>query len=140
MVRLLFAALLSALAISSTFAQTAPKDPGRPNLWGAIAFTADGSFATAWKKGSKGEAEGDAAVRCSKFGRGSCETTGFDGDTCVGLATYIGSHSGRRWKLSYTAGSLTSSGAQQRAMERCNGDKRTRNRCQLRTVVCADGR
>jgi hypothetical protein len=136
MTRLMFAALLSALAISPAVAQTATKQ----NFWGAIAFTADGSYATSWKKASKGDAEGDAAVRCSKFGRGSCETTGFDGDTCVGLSTFIGSHSGRRWRLSYTAGSPTSSGAQQRAMARCNEDKRTRNRCQLRTVVCADGR
>ena len=141
--RWLFVALAGLLAVSPAFAQgTAPKDPGssKTNYWGAISFTADGSYATSWKKASKGEAEGDAAVRCAKFGRGSCETGAFDGETCVGLATYIGSHSRRRWKLSYTAGSPTSSGAQQRALERCNEDKRTRGRCQLRTVVCADGR
>jgi hypothetical protein len=140
LVRSVFVALASLLAASQAFAQTAPKDPGKPVYWGAISFTADGSFATSWKKASKGEAEGDAAVRCAKFGRGACETGAFDGETCVGLATFIGSHSGRRWRLSYTGGSPTSSGAQQRAMDRCNEDKRTRKRCQLRTVVCADGR
>jgi hypothetical protein len=122
-------------------AQSAPKDsPSKPEYWGAIAFTADGSFATSWKKESKAEAEADVAVRCAKFGRGGCETGSFSGELCVGLATYIGSHSGRRWKLSFTGGATTSAGAQQKALDRCNDDRRSRGRCQLRTVACADGR
>ena len=114
--------------------------PSKPEYWGAIAFTADGSFATSWKKESKAEAEADVATRCAKFGRGGCETGSFSGEICVGLATYIGSHSGRRWKLSFTGGADTSAGAQQKALERCNDDRRSRGRCQLRTVACADGR
>ncbi|MGD9846786.1 MAG: DUF4189 domain-containing protein [Variibacter sp.] len=114
--------------------------PAKPIYWGAIAFTADGSFATIWKKDTEGDAKGDVAVRCAKFGRGSCETGAFSGDLCVGLATYMGNHRGRRWKLSYTSGSNSSAEAQQKALARCNEDKRTRGRCQLRTVVCADGR
>jgi hypothetical protein len=125
----------------SQFAQSSPKDsPSKPDYWGAIAFTADGSFATSWKKDSKAEAEADVAVRCAKFGRGGCETGSFSGELCVGLATYIGSYSGRRWKLSFTGGATTSAGAQQKALDRCNDDRRSRGRCQLRTVACADGR
>jgi hypothetical protein len=121
--------------------QSAPKDsPSNPEYWGAIAFTADGSFAMSWKKESKAEAETDVAVRCAKFGRGGCETGSFSGEICVGLATYIGSHSGRRWKLSFTGGADSSAAAQQKALDRCNADQRSRGRCQLRTVACADGR
>jgi Domain of unknown function (DUF4189) len=95
----------------AAFAQSSPKDsPSKPDYWGAIAFTADGSFATSWKKDSKAEAEADVAVRCAKFGRGGCETGSFSGELCVGLATYIGSHSGRRWKLSFSGGATTSAG------------------------------
>jgi hypothetical protein len=65
---------------------------------------------------------------------------GFSGGLCAALATYLGSHSGKRYKLSFTGGGLTSPDAQKKAMERCNDDKRTRGRCQLRTVVCGDGR
>jgi hypothetical protein len=131
----------SASPASNQFAQSSPKDsPSKPEYWGAIAFTADGSFATSWKKELKAEAEADVAVRCAKFGRGSCETGSFNGELCVGLATYIGSHSGRRWKLSFTGGAATSAGAQQMALDRCNDDRRSRGRCQLRTVACADGR
>jgi hypothetical protein len=121
--------------------QSAPKDsPSNPEYWGAIAFTADGSFATSWKKESKAEAETDVAVRCAKFGRGGCETGSFSGEICVGLATFIGSHSGRRWKLSFTGGADSSAAAQQKALDRCNADQPSRGRCQLRTVACADGR
>ncbi|MGE0753284.1 MAG: DUF4189 domain-containing protein [Variibacter sp.] len=145
-------ALVCALAVNA-LAQTSPPAsttapaatappaaPAKPVYWGAISFTADGSFATSWKKTSEGEAKGDAAVRCAKFGRGSCETGAFSGDLCVALATYIGAYRGRRWKLSYTSGSTSSAEAQQKALARCNDDKRTRGRCQLRTVACADGR
>ena len=136
-----FAQSTPAPPAANQFAQSAPKDsPSKPEYWGAIAFTADGSFATSCKKESKAEAEADVAVRCAKFGRGGCETGSFSGELCVGLATYIGSHSGRRWKLSFTGGADTSAGAQQKALDRCNDDRRSRGRCQLRTVACADGR
>ncbi len=132
------------LVASAAFAQSAP--PGAPApqaapaYWGAIAFTADGSYATAWKQPSKAEAEADVAKRCAKFGRGACEVAAFPGQMCAALATYIGSHSRRRYRLSFTAGGLTSPEAQQKALQRCNDDSRTRGRCQLRTVVCGDGR
>jgi hypothetical protein len=129
-------------------AQSAPPAPSaapaapaaKPQYYGAIGFTADGSYSTAWKQNSKAEAEADVAKRCAKFGRGACEVVGFSGELCAALATYIGSHSGRRYKLSFTGGGTTSPEAQKSAMDRCNEDKRTRQRCQLRTVVCGDGR
>ena len=80
------------------------------------------------------------AKRCSRFGRGGCEVVSFSGDMCAALATYTGAHSGRRYRLSYTGGGMTSPEAQRAALNRCNDDRRTRGRCQLRTVVCGDGR
>jgi hypothetical protein len=114
--------------------------PQQSQYYGAIAFTADGSWATAWKASSKAEAEAKVAVDCAKFGRGSCEVVSFEGNICVGLATFVGSHSGRRYRLSFTSGGTSMPEAQQAAMARCNNDSRTRGRCQLRTVVCGDGR
>ena len=116
------------------------KAPNAGTYFGAIAFTADGSWATTWKAPSKPEAEADVAKRCAKLGRGGCEVVSFTGDKCVGLATFIGRTGRTRWKLSFTAGANTGPEAQQAAMERCNDDKRTRGRCQLRTMVCGDGR
>ena len=80
---------------------------GQREYWGAIGFTADGSFSTAWKQSSKAEAEADVAKRCAKFGRGACEVIGFSGKLCGALATYLGSHSGKRYKLSFTGGGMT---------------------------------
>jgi Domain of unknown function (DUF4189) len=108
--------------------------------YGAIAFTADGSWATVWKAPSKPIAEADVAKRCSKLGHGGCEVVSFPGEQCVALATFIGRSGRKRWQLSFTAGGLTGPEAQLAAMKRCNDDSRARGRCQLRTMVCGDGR
>jgi hypothetical protein len=118
----------------------APSQPAPSQYWGAIGFTADGSWSTAWKMASKAEAEAQVAIGCSKFGRGKCEVVSFSGEFCVGLATFNGVSGRRRWQLSFTAGGKTTPEAQQAALDRCNTDQRARNRCQLRTVVCGDGR
>jgi hypothetical protein len=152
----LFIAALMLFTVATAGAQNAPNDanqgssPSEPattttpseksSVFGALAFTADGSWATAWSKPSKADAEGNVAVACAKFGRGRCEIVSFSGEYCAALATYIGSHSRRRYKLSFSGGGLSVPQAQNEAMGRCNGDSRTRGRCQLRTTVCGDGR
>ncbi len=119
-----------------------PFTPNPPaNLqWGAIAFTADGSYSTAWKMSSQSEAEAKVATQCAGFGRGGCETVSFSGQECVSLATFIGSHRRRRWQLSFTAGGTTYPDAQNAALGRCNDDERSRGRCHSRVTACADGR
>jgi hypothetical protein len=151
-VRGLFIAVLMLLAAGTAWAQSLDSEAPRraspaeaapsekSKVWGALAFTADGSWATAWAKPSKSDAEANVAVACAKFGRGRCEVVSFTGEYCAALATYIGSHSRRRYKLSFSGGGLSVHEAQKEAMDRCNGDSRTRGRCQLRTTVCGDGR
>ena len=133
-------ALLMALAgapapgVAQAPAVTAPAPP--PPLWGAIAFTADGSYATAWKSPSKAEAEADVSKRCARMGRGACEVVSFPGNLCAALYNFRAG----RYRAAYTGGGATSPEAQQTARARCNADRRARNNCQLRTVVCGDGR
>jgi hypothetical protein len=114
--------------------QSPPDSSG--GLWGAIAFTADGSYWSAWKMSSRPEAEALVAKKCSAFGHGGCQVASFSGQQCGALATYLG----RRWKLSFTEGGSTYPEAQNNAMARCNADERTRGNCQIRNVTCADGR
>jgi uncharacterized protein DUF4189 len=134
----------STIPSSTTPSLRTPSSTDKSSIWGALAFTADGSWATAWTKPSKGEAEGDVAVACAKFGRGECKVVSFSGEYCAALASYAGTTSRRRsrthWKLSFSAGGASVHEAQNAAMERCNEDSRTRGRCQLRTTVCGDGR
>jgi hypothetical protein len=125
----------------------APVQPGpsQPSTstdlsWGAIGFTADGSYSSTWKMASKPEAEAKVAKKCAEFGRGGCQVVSFSGQECVALATFIGSHRRRRWNLSFTAGGDTYPEAQNAAMARCNSDERSGGRCQPRTAACADGR
>jgi hypothetical protein len=108
--------------------------------WGAIGFTADGSYSSTWKMDSQPEAEAKVAKKCAEFGRGGCQVVSFSGQECVALATFIGSYRRRRWNLSFTAGGNTYPEAQNAAMARCNSDERSGGRCQPRTAACADGR
>jgi Domain of unknown function (DUF4189) len=122
-----------------------PPAPSPPNAsteltWGAIGFTADGSYSSTWKMPSQAEAEAKVAKGCAQFGRGGCQVVSFSGQECAALATFIGPYRRRRWNLSFTAGGMTYPEAQNAAMARCNADERSQGRCQPRTAACADGR
>jgi hypothetical protein len=122
--------------------QPAPAQPDSSpdDVWGAIGFTADGSYSTIWKMPSKAEAEAEVAKQCAGFGRGACKIISFSGKECGALATFIGSYNRRRWDLSFTAGGETYPEAQNAALGRCNSDERSQGRCTSRIVACADGR
>ena len=86
------------------FGQTRPppapsSSPSSPSdaSWGAIAFTADGSYSSTWKMNSQPEAEAKVLRECAKFGRGGCEVVTFSGQECVALSTFIGNYRRRRW-------------------------------------------
>jgi hypothetical protein len=121
-------------------AQPEQNAPDSGALWGAIGFTADGSYWSAWKMSSQAEAEALVAKKCSALGHGGCQVASFSGQQCGALATFVGSYARRRWQLSYTAGGDTYPEAQSAALARCNADERTRGNCQSRNVTCADGR
>src|ERR1700745_3388820 len=89
--------------------------PGSPSdaSWGAIPFTADGSYSSTWKMGSQPEAEAKVLRECARFGRGGCEVVTFSGQECVALSTFIGNYRRRRWNLSFTAGGPNYPDAQQ---------------------------
>jgi hypothetical protein len=117
-----------------------PSESGQDAQWGAIGFTADGSYSSVWQVASKAEAEAQVAKKCASYGHGGCEVVSFSGQECAALATFIGNYRGRRWSLSFTAGGNTYPEAQNAAMSRCNSDERSQGRCQPRTAACADGR
>jgi hypothetical protein len=112
----------------------------KPTVWGALAFTADGSHATVSNRPSKAEAEAAVAKKCAAFGRGSCKVLAMPDALCVALATSVGSHSGQRHRVSITGAERTSMEAQKKALAYCNDDPRTRRQCHLMVVVCGDGR
>jgi hypothetical protein len=105
--------------------------------YGAIAFTADGSFSSAWKHASKAEVEAKVLGDCVRFRRGSCEVVSFRKELCAAIASL---ELGKERKRTYAGGGLTPADAQRSALDRCAGVKRTRRGCRLRTIVCADGR
>ena len=46
--------------------------PSTEFTWGAIGFTADGSYSTTWKMPSQAEAEARVANGCAEVGHGGC--------------------------------------------------------------------
>ena len=111
--------------------------PARQEWIGALAFTADGSFASAWKFASKAEVEAKVLGECAAYNRGRCEVVALQRDLCAAIATF---YQGTARKVTYAGAGLTPAEAQRIAMERCNSDQRADGKCQLRTVVCGDGR
>jgi hypothetical protein len=131
--RMAVAAVLAFGAPAFTEAQTA-------TLWGALAFTADGSYSRAWGQKSKAEAEAAVLRNCAKFGRGACEVISFSGRLCGALASYRRKPNAPDHKISYTSGGDTLAEARRKAVDRCDADQRTAKSCRIRTAVCADGR
>jgi hypothetical protein len=117
----------------------APAPPLADNspVYGAIAFTPDGSFFSVWKIGSRLEAEDKVRTECTSLARGSCEAVSFRGEICTSIAT---GEIARKRKITYAGGGLNPSDAERLALSRCNGDRRARGTCKLRTTVCGDGR
>jgi len=117
----------------------APADPATSSAseYGAIAFTADGSFFAVWKIGSQLEAEEKVRDECAGFGRGPCEAFSFRGEVCAAIAS---ASVAKKRKITYSGGGLSPEDAERQALKRCNADRRARGTCQLRTTVCGDGR
>jgi hypothetical protein len=108
-----------------------------PIRYGAIAFTADGSFSTAWKYRSKAAAQAKVAAQCARFKRGFCQIVGFGAQVCAAIVSFTSS---KDKKMTYSGGGISPEIAQAAALRRCKEDGRSGGRCELRTVLCADGR
>lgn len=137
---------LSGLDLSATAQQAEPPPqlsvsplpaPDKPTVYGAIAFTPDGSFFSVWKIGSRVEAEEKVRSECASLGHGTCEAVSFRGEICTSIAT---GEIAKERKITYAGGGLGRADAERIALGRCNDDRRARGTCQLRTTVCGDGR
>jgi hypothetical protein len=118
--------------------QAAPPPPQEaPPEYGAIAFTADGSYSATWRRPTKAAAENKVRGECTKFGRGDCKVVSFRQELCAAIASF---RTAKELKVTYAGGGVTRADAERAAMERCNRDGRARGRCQMRTVACGDGR
>jgi hypothetical protein len=138
------AGVLIALPLARASAEEANTSPATTpqtqanaaQVFGALAFTADGSFSSAWKSASKEEAEAKVRIECAAFNRGRCELILLPQDLCAAIATFRrGTH-----KATYSGGALAPDDAKRLALQRCSSDARSGGQCQLRTVVCGDGR
>ena len=138
-------ALFLSCALLSTAVVAQEQPPQSPAPWaempvryGAIAFTADGSFWTAWKYRSKAAAQAKVAAGCARLNRGVCQVVSFGAQVCAAIVSFEFGKDGR--KVTYSGGGVTPGAAQQAALLRCKEDGRSGGGCEPRAVVCADGR
>jgi Domain of unknown function (DUF4189) len=131
-------AYASAVAAQERPAQSPAPWAEMPIRYGAIAFTADGSFWTAWKFRSKAAAQAKVAAGCARLSRGVCQVVSFGAQVCAAIVSFEFVEDGR--KVTYSGGGVTPGAAQQAALLRCKEDSRSGGRCEPRAVVCADGR
>jgi Domain of unknown function (DUF4189) len=137
---LVAAALLASNAGASAQDTSTPwpeQDAASPPKFGALAFTADGSFTAVWKQDSKDNAVAKVETDCKRMGRGECQVVGFRQELCAAIASF---RTAKDLTATYAGGGVTRADARRSALERCNGDDRAGRRCQVRTVVCGDGR
>lgn len=134
------AAALLLVPLTALFAQTPPppagppEDESKPETFGAIAFTADGSFASAWKWQSKEAVEARVLSQCNRFKRGHCEVATVRDGLCASIASF----SRGMQSVTYAGAGVTPDDARRVALRRCNGDRRSGGKCQIRTTVCSD--
>ncbi len=131
--------MLPSAALLAQSLDLTPPQAGQspPPQFGAIAFTADGSFSAVWKRGSTGEAQTQVLAACAKFRRGECQVVSFREELCAAIASF---RTAKDLKVTYAGGGVARADAKRSALERCNSDSRAHRTCQVRTVVCGDGR
>ena len=81
-------------------------------------------------------AQAKVAATCARFKRGVCQVVSFGAKVCAAIASF----ELKDRKVTYSGGALAPGDAQQAALRRCKEDGRSGGRCELRAVVCADGR
>lgn len=112
-----------------------------PQIWGAVAYTANGTVGRAWNQPNRLEAEQVAIAECRKrAGRNAkCDTLAAADKACLAVATYRARsgetiYYGARVSLQPTLAQAISN-----ALQQCQDAPRSRDTCANRISICADG-
>jgi peptidoglycan hydrolase-like protein with peptidoglycan-binding domain len=112
-----------------------------PAVWGAVAYTANGTVGRSWNRASRLEAEQDAIGECQKRAgrRAKCDTLAAADAACLAVATYRARsgetiYYGARVSLQPTLAQAISN-----ALQQCQDAPRSRDTCANRISICANG-
>lgn len=112
-----------------------------PQIWGAVAYTANGTVGRSWNQANRQEAEQVAIAECRKrAGRNAkCDTLAAADKACLAVATYRARtgetiYYGARVSLQPTLAQAISN-----ALQQCQDAPRSRDTCANRISICADG-
>ncbi|MBM3608840.1 MAG: DUF4189 domain-containing protein [Alphaproteobacteria bacterium] len=112
-----------------------------PQIWGAVAYTANGNVGRAWNAGSRREAEDIALAECRKrAGRNSkCDSLAAADSACLAVATYRATTGGTTYFGARVSLQPTLAQAISNALQQCQDAPRSRDTCANRISICANG-
>lgn len=112
-----------------------------PEIWGSVAYTANGTVGRAWNRASRQEAEEVAVAECRRRAgrRASCETLSAADSACLAVATYRAQISGTVYYGARVSLQPDLARAISNALQQCQDAERSRNTCVNRVAFCANG-
>ena len=111
-----------------------------PTQWGAIAYTARGGNVGVAGRPSRAKAEEEARSDCAKRAGSACDVLTVSANRCVAFAFNLGIAASVKTYLTAAGYGNDPQAARAAAMGDCLDRAKLRENCEVRRVVCADGR
>ena len=112
----------------------------QPGIWGAIGYTGTGGHIGVTERPTRARAEEDAKAECQRKTFRTCYALTVAGNRCVALVQSIFNDGRERVVQSYTAFADDPTSVGQQALADCRAKSQIRSNCELRHIICADGR
>lgn len=112
------------------------RDATIPSNWGAISAAVDGAWGATWNYNNRATAEREAKTECAKNTEHPCDVVAVHGNNCLALYHWNGKE---RWGWAIRTGASIDK-AKLESLQHCRGNRSENVPCDLRTVVCANGR
>ena len=111
-----------------------------PTQWGALSYTGTGGHVGASRRHSRAAAEADTTAECTSKTRKHCRVLAVSGSQCVILIHSIYNDGYRPVVQNYIAFGQDPDALRKTALAECKGKAQISTNCDIRRVVCADGR
>ncbi len=112
-----------------------------PAIWGAVAYTANGTLGRVWNRVSRQEAEESAKAECRRRAgrKAACDTLTASDSACLAVATYRSQTGGTVYYGARVALQPDLARAISNALQQCQEADRSRGTCVNRVAFCANG-
>lgn len=110
-----------------------------PVIWGALAYTAQGAFGTAWNKPTRQDAERDALLACRARGVQTCRVRAMAEKACGAIVLSAQQVGTKKHSTAFVSVRPTLAQAIDNARAECQRLSKQPEACSAPTTLCADG-